>query len=125
MWGTLIRGVAKKIMNEPHTNRKREPVFLKNGNRQGNPMNAPRCGAKTRSGTLCKSPAMANGRCRMHGGKSTGPRTPEGLKRSKMANYKHGFYSADSIAERKFIRQVLCNSRETLEKVEENIGSRL
>ena len=30
----------------------------------------PRCGAKTRSGTPCRSPAMANGRCRMHGGKS-------------------------------------------------------
>ncbi|MFC1944498.1 HGGxSTG domain-containing protein [Chloroflexota bacterium] len=24
---------------------------------------------------------MKNGRCRMHGGKSTGPRTPEGLER--------------------------------------------
>lgn len=31
-----------------------------------------RCGAKTRSGQPCKSRAMANGRCRMHGGKSTG-----------------------------------------------------
>ncbi len=27
-----------------------------------------RCGAKTRTGDYCKSPAMANGRCRMHGG---------------------------------------------------------
>src|SRR5690625_5260274 len=32
-----------------------------------------RCGAKTRSGGKCKNWAMANGRCRMHGGKSTGP----------------------------------------------------
>src|SRR5690625_7696169 len=32
-----------------------------------------RCGAKTRAGTPCKNGAMANGRCRMHGGKSTGP----------------------------------------------------
>ena len=31
------------------------------------------CGAKTRSGAPCKNRAMANGRCRMHGGKSTGP----------------------------------------------------
>jgi hypothetical protein len=30
------------------------------------------CGAKTRSGEPCKNGAMANGRCRMHGGKSTG-----------------------------------------------------
>lgn len=34
---------------------------------------ADTCGAKTRSGAKCKSRQMANGRCRMHGGKSTGP----------------------------------------------------
>ncbi|WAL81490.1 hypothetical protein OYT13_16755 [Pandoraea sp. XJJ-1] len=28
------------------------------------------CGAKTRSGATCKNGAMANGRCRMHGGKT-------------------------------------------------------
>ncbi|BDD93525.1 hypothetical protein PanNE5_29650 [Pandoraea sp. NE5] len=28
------------------------------------------CGAKTRSGETCKNGAMANGRCRMHGGKT-------------------------------------------------------
>ncbi|MCL6567277.1 MAG: hypothetical protein K6U09_12770 [Acidobacteriia bacterium] len=32
-----------------------------------------KCGAKTRKGTPCQNNAMANGRCRMHGGKSTGP----------------------------------------------------
>src|SRR5690625_1071601 len=31
------------------------------------------CGAKTRAGHPCKNRPMANGRCRMHGGKSTGP----------------------------------------------------
>lgn len=30
------------------------------------------CGAKTRSGQTCRNRAMQNGRCRMHGGKSTG-----------------------------------------------------
>ena len=30
------------------------------------------CGAKTRAGKPCQNAAMANGRCRMHGGKSTG-----------------------------------------------------
>src|SRR5437016_12381081 len=29
-----------------------------------------RCGARTRSGSRCQSPAMPNGRCRMHGGLS-------------------------------------------------------
>ena len=43
---------------------------------------------------------MANGRCRMHGGKSTGPRTPEGLENSRRANRKHGHYSAEAKAER-------------------------
>lgn len=28
------------------------------------------CGAKTRSGGQCKQPAMTNGKCRLHGGKS-------------------------------------------------------
>lgn len=46
-----------------------------------------RCGAKTRAGTPCKNGAMANGRCRMHGGKSTG--APKGNQNSK----KHGFFS--------------------------------
>ncbi len=33
----------------------------------------PRCGAYCRStGEPCKNAAMKNGRCRMHGGKSTG-----------------------------------------------------
>lgn len=31
-----------------------------------------KCGAKTRSGQPCKSRAMANGRCRMHGGTNKG-----------------------------------------------------
>jgi hypothetical protein len=47
---------------------------------------------------------MRNGRCRMHGGKSTGPRTPEGLERSRRANWRHGNYSAASMAERKEAR---------------------
>ena len=28
------------------------------------------CGARTRVGGCCRQPAMPNGRCRMHGGKS-------------------------------------------------------
>ncbi len=36
-----------------------------------------RCGAKTRAGHPCRRTALRNGRCRNHGGLSTGPRTPE------------------------------------------------
>jgi hypothetical protein len=47
---------------------------------------APRCGARSkRTGKPCRAAAMPNGRC-----KSTGPRTPEGLERSRRANWKHG-----------------------------------
>ena len=38
---------------------------------------APRCGARSkRTGKPCRAAAMPNGRCKVHGGKSTGPRTP-------------------------------------------------
>lgn len=46
------------------------------------------CGAKTRSGSPCQSKTMANGRCRMHGGKSTG--APKGNKNNLKAG---GIYS--------------------------------
>ena len=54
---------------------------------------------------------MKNGRCRVHGGKSTGPRTPEGLARSRRANWKHGRYSAEAEAERKAARAALRSLR--------------
>ena len=62
---------------------------------------APRCRARTRAGHPCRTPAMRNGRCRMHGGASTGPRTPEGLERCRMANFKHGMRSAEVITLRR------------------------
>lgn len=41
------------------------------------------CGARKRDGTLCRSTTLcANGRCKFHGGASTGPRSPEGRKRA-------------------------------------------
>ena len=43
------------------------------------------CGARTRSGTPCKIRAIYNnGRCKLHGGLSTGPKTKAGKKRSSM-----------------------------------------
>jgi hypothetical protein len=43
----------------------------------------PRCGARTRAGGICQAQALLNksgkpGRCRMHGGLSTGPKTKKG-----------------------------------------------
>jgi hypothetical protein len=72
------------------------------------------CRAKTRSneGKPCSQPAMANGRCRFHGGKSTGPRTKEGKGRVKSAHTKHGFYTIEAIGERKRIRKLMKLFRE-------------
>ena len=69
-------------------------------------MSSRECGARARTKDYrsCSQPAMANGRCRLHGGKSTGPKTEEGLRRVKEANTKHGFYSKESIQERRQMR---------------------
>ncbi len=66
---------------------------LNNGNPPGDFLSAPRCGAATRAGHACAQPAMTNGRCRLHGGKSTGPRTEDGLARARNARLVHGFRS--------------------------------
>src|SRR5262249_43653877 len=69
---------------------------------------APRCGARSkRTGKPCRGAAMPNGRCKLHGGKSTGPRTPEGLERSRRANWKHGYYSREAKAERSRVRAAI------------------
>ena len=57
---------------------------------------APRCRCHVRSGAACRAPAMANGCCRMHGGASTGPRTPEGLERLRQARTIHGGRGAEA-----------------------------
>ena len=62
---------------------------------------SPRCGARTRRGSPCQSPAMANGRCRMHGGPSPG--APEGNRNA----FKHGRYTAKAIDERRRVAALL------------------
>jgi len=68
---------------------------LKNGALGGDLKAVPRCGARTRRSTACQAPAMPNGRRRMHGGASTGPRTPEGLERCRWARWIHGARSRE------------------------------
>ena len=58
---------------------------------------------------------MQNGRCRNHGGASTGPRTPEGLERMRTARTIHGRYSAKRLAFRAFIRGLLRDTRRMVE----------
>jgi len=46
------------------------------------------CGARAKySGKPCQAKALGNGRCRFHGGLSTGPKTLEGRARA-LANLK-------------------------------------
>ncbi len=72
---------------------------LRNGNPRGDPNSAPRCGAHTRAGCPCRAPAISGKlRCRMHGGRSTGPRTAEGLARLRAARTTHGGYGAEARA---------------------------
>ena len=70
-------------------------LFCINGGRcyveMQNKPHANYCGAKTRSGRPCKNRAMANGRCRMHGGKSTGA-PPEKMKKNQNAKT-HGLFA--------------------------------
>jgi hypothetical protein len=88
---------------------------LRNGNPRGNPNAAPRCGARTRrTGCPCRAPAMRNGRCRLHGGKSTGPRTEEGRARIRAARTRHGRYTAESRAFQRDITGLLRSSRKLL-----------
>lgn len=81
-----------------------------------NPMqsthNAPRCGAKTRRGTACRSPAMKNGRCRMHGGKSPGAPCD-----NENGNFRHGLRTQEAIKDRKRYAQLLRNCRALLKEV--------
>lgn len=64
-------GGDQKMSDEPHALRWRALFGLADA--------VPHCGAKTRRGGPCQSPAMSNDRCRMHEGTSTGPITSEGL----------------------------------------------
>ena len=63
-----------------------------------------RCSAKTRKGTPCQRPAYKrNGRCSLHGGRSTGPKTEDGLARLTAARTTHGKYTKEKrVAAKRF-----------------------
>jgi uncharacterized protein YjcR len=72
--------------------------------RNTDPMLASRrCGAKTRSGGACRSPAVhGKKRCRMHGGAPG-----SGAPRPNQNARKHGLFSKDALAERRQIQALL------------------
>lgn len=86
---------------------------------QDNPMQnllpmhlSERCGAKTRRGMPCQSPAMPNGRCRMHGGPSTG--APKGNQNA----FKHGRYTAKALANRREVMNLIKEANKLVAEIE-------
>ena len=76
-------------------------------------LSSPRCGAKTRSGNPCRSPAVSGKkRCRMHGG-APGSGAPRGNKNA----LKHGNYTRDAIALRRHAGELMRRSRELIKKI--------
>ncbi len=76
-----------------------------------------RCGARTRAHKPCRSAGMANGRCRMHGGSSTGPRTAEGIARLRVARTVHGSRSAEALELCDLVRGLKARTRQLVEMV--------
>ena len=61
---------------------------------------------------------MANGRCRMHGGGSTGPRTQDGLARLRKARTRTGLHTAEMLRLREFVAALRRMEAEPGEKIE-------
>jgi hypothetical protein len=61
---------------------------------------------------------MPNGRCRMHGGPSTGPKTEAGKDKIRVSRTKHGRYSQATIASRRETRTILRAVRELLNNLD-------
>jgi hypothetical protein len=77
-------------------------------------LSSPRCGAKTRSGSLRRSPVVfGKTRCRMHGG-APGSGAPRGNKNA----LKHGLYTHEAIKERRELRALMRQSRSLIHQIE-------
>jgi len=76
---------------------------------------APRCGARTRSGNPCRSRAVrGKRRCRMHGG-APGSGAPIGNKNA----FRHGRYTAEAITWRRGLAELIRQSRATVAEVDD------
>ena len=75
---------------------------------------APRCGARTRRGSACQSPAVrGRKRCRMHGG-ADGSGAPKGNRNA----LKTGMHTREAIEMRRRFRQLMKDAKETLDQFE-------
>ena len=86
--------------------------------RKTGPMLAsPRCGAKTRSGKPCMSPAVrGKKRCRMHGG-ARGSGAPRGNQNA----VKRGHYRREAIEERALLQEFIKNAAKAASDVNESL----
>ena len=74
---------------------------------------APRCGARTRAGSPCRSPAVrGKRRCRMHGGAAGSGGQP-----GNRNALRHGARSAGALALRRAVRELLRGARGLVEEV--------
>ncbi len=93
--------------------------------RRGDPSKAPRCLAKTRSGSLCQRPKQRNphsgklSRCKLHGGWSTGPKSQAGKAKIAAAAFRHGRFAQAATLARLEGRRKL----ENLRKIREGISN--
>ena len=72
-----------------------------------------RCGAKTRAGGPCRSPAVSGKRrCRMHGGAAG-----SGAQQGNQNALKHGLYTKEMLEERRELMQLIGAARATLEEL--------
>ena len=81
-----------------------------------------RCGARTRQGTGCQRPAnKKNGRCRLHGGASTGAKTSEGRKRISQANIRHGKYMKETLEKQRMNAAIGRAIRKEIRQIEQGL----
>lgn len=77
---------------------------------------SPRCGARTRAGTPCQSPAVkGKTRCRMHGG-ADGSGAPAGNKNA----LKTGLYTKAAMAERRRLKAIADEAEAFLQETKSN-----
>jgi hypothetical protein len=70
------------------------------------------CGARTRVGGSCRQPAMKNGRCRLHGGKS--------LSGQAHGRYRHGLRTKETVEQNRRVAQLLKESKNLLQEIEQS-----
>jgi len=78
-------------------------------------LSSPRCGAKTRSGKPCMSPAVfGKQRCRMHGG-APGSGAPKGNQNA----VKHGHYRREAMKNRRDLNDLLRMTEDEIRAIRE------